>query len=185
MSHGARRDERSGRLAGLHAFERANAAYDDTVARGLADELDIDDAEIAWSSVRDRYRMLLAYPEAVARWPDLAEIARERAGDLVDFVEQLEELQAAEVQAQELAAAGAEMAAARELTARAHAQAVDCGSGRGRGACSTAVSAGRRSAGSVRLIARVSPGQRLSRPTNGGGCLPNARTGRSAASSRA
>lgn len=109
-------------VAGLAAFERAHAAYDDRVARELAGEFDAADAELAWVDVRDRYRLFLAYPEAVVRWPQLAALARDRETKLDELVANLAELQRLEIQAEQLAEAEAAMASARAQTERAHAK---------------------------------------------------------------
>lgn len=95
-------------LAGLQAFEHADHEYDQVVAREQAEPSNGDDAEIAWTSVRDRYRLFLAYPEAVARWPELAARAQDRAAKLDALVKNLAEMQQLEIQAQRLAELDAE-----------------------------------------------------------------------------
>ncbi|HWB79225.1 MAG TPA: hypothetical protein VG755_29895 [Nannocystaceae bacterium] len=109
-------------VAGLAAFEQARAAYDDRVARELVGEFDAANAELAWVDVRDRYRLFLAYPEAVTRWPQLAEHARDREAKLDELVANLVELQRLEIEAMQLAEAEAAMASARAQTERAHAK---------------------------------------------------------------
>jgi hypothetical protein len=93
-------------LAGLQAFDRATAEYDQVVAREEVEPSSGYDLERVWTPVRDRYRLFLAYPEAVDRWPQLAEIARERATNLDELVENLAEMQRLERQAEELAERG-------------------------------------------------------------------------------
>jgi hypothetical protein len=93
-------------LAGLQAFDRANAEYDQVVAREEVEPSSGYDSERAWTSVRDRYRLFLAHPEAVSRWPELAEIARDRAANLDELVKDLAEMQRLEIQAEQLAERG-------------------------------------------------------------------------------
>ena len=59
-----------------------------------AGEFEAADAELAWVDLRDRYRLFLAYPEAVVRWPELAALARDRAAKLDELVANLAELRA-------------------------------------------------------------------------------------------
>lgn len=93
-------------LAGLQAFDRATAEYDQVLAREAVEPSSGYDSQIAWTGVRDRYRLFLAYPEAADRWPQLTEIARERAANLDELVANLAEMQRLEIQAEQLAERG-------------------------------------------------------------------------------
>ncbi len=119
--------------AGLRVFEGANSDYDAIAARRQAETTASSEAEVAWSVVRDRYRLFLAYPEAFARWPELAKLAHGRAETLDRLVAVLVEMHQLEAEAAELEQtqqleaeakqAEAAMEAARKLTAKAHAEA--------------------------------------------------------------
>lgn len=91
--------------AAMRVLELANAEYDEALVRD--EDGDAAAAETRWMGVRDRYRLFLAYPEALARWPELAAFAQERADQLAEYVDNLAEMQRLEAMALALEAEAA------------------------------------------------------------------------------